>query len=371
MANGLDREAKANPRLAGHVPQAFGANAQIVLGRERLAAEDFAGARLHAEAAVRLAPIEPDSAALLGAAKAGLQDLSGAERAFLVAGRLGWRVPMTQFYWMERALDVGDERVAALRLDAILRADPGLVSSRALLAPFEASEAGREALAGQMQAGPVWLERYSGDTYGLTEAEATARADVLGRLARIGRPLGCTAAGALTRRLAGLGNIALAHGFWRQQCPGRSESLLADRNFQDLQVSQSASPFDWTVIGDSDVSLTVDGGGSGSGQRRLLLANSASFTRKVLTQLTLPRPGNYRLSWSVSDAGGAPSNRIVATVSCTPDSHDWLAASLDPASKRFFVDLAVDGSCPGWWVGFALLPGSETVSFGAIDFQPR
>ncbi|MBC2664455.1 hypothetical protein H7F51_02860 [Novosphingobium flavum] len=369
IVSGIDRETRARPDLAASLPLQFGPNAQAALAHGRLAENDFGAARGHAEAAVLSAPIEPDSTALLGAARAGSGDLAGAERAFLVAGRLGWRTPITQFYWMQGALDVGDERVAALRLDAILRADPALVGNRNLLAPLEASEAGREALSVQLRAAPDWLERYGGDVDALTLPEAAIRADVLGRLARSGHPLGCVAAGPLTRRLVYLGDIALGNDFWRRHCPGRSGSLIADRTFGDLQVNQPASPFDWTVIGDSDVSVTVDP--AGAGQQRLLLASSASFPRKILMQLIVPPPGNYRLSWSATVAGGAPRDRIVATVSCRPDAQDWLTPALDPASKRYFVDLSVDASCTGRWIGFGLLPGNDAVSFGSVDFRPR
>jgi len=369
VGSGLDREARLQPALARSVPWPFAAEAALVRGRRLLAAGQYRAVADEAAAAIRAAPVDPESTALLGAARAGLGEAVRAEQAFLVAGRLGWRAPLTQFYWFERAAEVGDSRVAALRLDAILRASPALMENSGLLAPLEASEAGRAALADRLAAGPDWLKPYADGLGATNPAQVAIRADVLNRLAASGHALGCAGAGSLTGQLVSLGNVALAHELWRRHCPAHTGTLLNDAGFAGLQVHQPDSPFDWTVIGDSDVSLSVDS--QPDGTRRLLLASSAAFPRKMLTQLVRLAPGGYRLSWRATDAAGADRDRVVATVSCHPDSHDWLATTLDPASHRFSADVAVDGSCPGQWLGFALLPGTDPISFGAIDLQPR
>jgi hypothetical protein len=271
---------------------------------------------------------------------------------------------------MQRALEVNDVRVAALRLDAILRADPAAVANRALLAPLEADAAGRAALADRLGAYPNWLVNYTADIGALGSEDAAIRADVINRLAAAGHRLGCEGAGPLTRRLVALNSIALARAVWSAQCPERAQGIIADAAFANFQVHQPDSPFDWTVIGDSDVSLSVEVV-PGSAQRRLLLASSASFPRKALTQLVMLPPGNYRLSWTATDAAGAASDRIAATVSCVADSRDWLPAVRDGANNRFVADFAADATCPARWLGFSILPGTEPVHFGGLALAPR
>lgn len=368
VVSAFDRAAGTHPRLGALVPAPFAAQARIAQVQTLLQQQDGVGASRAAQAAVRAAPIEPDSTALLGAARLSLGDQAGAERAFLVAGQFGWRAPVAQYYWMSRALEVGDYRVAALRLDAMLRSNPALMFDRALMDALESAPDGRSALAERLQVQPNWQINYTRDVSQIDLATAELRVDVLNRLARSAAgPVGCEQAGPLSRRLVALDQPLMARAFWRVQCPARSTGLLADPDFAALNVQQPDSPFDWTVFGDSDVSLSLQS--DARGRPELLLASSSAFARKLLAQLLVVPAGRYRLTWEARDASGAPSSRIVPAISCRPDVQQWLPVQID-AGGRSFAELTVDGQCPAHWLSMAVLPGQDSVTLRALRLTP-
>jgi hypothetical protein len=366
--SGLDRETYFHPATAAGVPGAFAVQAVIQQSRHELSAGNYAAAAALAERAVQLAPVEPASTALLGASRLSQGDAAGADRAFRIAGQFGWRMPLTQIYWMDQALAAGDWRVAALRLDALLRQDPTLVGERALMAPLEATPAGRTALVERLQAQPGWLSDYANSVYDLAPDASLPRAEVFNQLARAGRQLGCSGAGPLTRNLIGQGLTGPAYAFWLAQCPEHGSGLVADPTFAKLQVHQSDSPFEWTIVGDSDVSVNLEPDAAG-GASHLVIASSASFARKVMVQMVMAAPGTYRLSWRARTAQGEPSNRVVASLSCAPGGNDWLPAVLDAGSGRSVATVPIDGDCAGRWLGFAVLPGPDSVTLDWVALE--
>ncbi len=368
VLSAADRMASRSPALAAATPTAFAAQAVLAQGRMQLSAQQFSAAARTAQAAIKVAPIDPESTALLGAARFGLGDADGAQKAFLVAGQFGWRTPATQFYWMTQALAVSDYPVAALRLDALLRQEPGLARSTDILAPFELVRPGQEALADRLSASPVWLDVYAGSSFDLSAGNAAARAAVFTALARRGKRLGCAGISQLVGRLIALDVPALAHRIWLDHCPVGRDGLLADTSFNSLQMHQATTPFEWVIIGDSDVSLSLEQGASGRNQ--LMLASSAAFPRKVIMQLVPLQPGRYRLAWRAFDSAGRPTPRIGASLSCQPDARDSLAPVLDPVSKEWTATVEIDQSCGARWLSFAIQPGNDALTLGAISLIP-
>lgn len=367
VLSAVDRMAGRNPALAEATPSAFAAQGVLALGRMQISAQQFVAAERTAHAAVRAAPIDPESTALLGAARLGLGDTEGAQRAFLVAGQFGWRTPATQVYWMTQALAVSDYPVAALRLDALLRQEPGLARTE-VLAPLELVRPGQEALADRLSASPAWLDVYTGSSFDLPGPGAVARAAVFNGLARRGKQLGCAGVGQLVSRLIALDAAALAYRTWLEHCPVPRDGLLADTSFRSLQMHQATTPFEWVMIGDSDVSLSLEQGPHGRNQ--LLLASSAAFPRKVMMQLVPLAPGRYRLAWQASDSNGKPTGRLDARLSCQPDAGETLATALDPVSRERTATIEVDATCPARWLSFVIQPGQDSVTLGSVSLRP-
>ncbi len=368
IGSGADRATYFNPAGADNVPGVFAVQAVIQQSRRELTVGNKALARVLAEKAVRLAPIDPASTALLGGSRLALGDTAGADKAFRVAGQMGWRAALTQIYWMDRAMATGDQRVAAMRLDALLRQDPTMVGERVLMGALESTEAGRAALVERLQAQPGWLSYYANPVDDIPAEASLARADVLNGLARRGQRLGCAGAGPLTRNLIAQGLTVPAYDFWLAHCPEHGPGLVADPSFAQLQVHQSNSPFEWAIVGDSDVSVNLEPGAAGR-PNQLVIASSASFVRTVMVQMVMAQPGTYRLSWRALSSDGQVSNRVVANLSCTAKGPVWLPASLDQRSGRSFATARADGSCAGSWLSLALLPGTDSVTLDGIALE--
>jgi hypothetical protein len=219
IGNGLDRMAFSQPVASRSVPRPFAANALEVAGEAELRTHPQVAAGM-AEQLVAAAPIEPFSTALLGAARAAGGDESGAERAFRVAGQLGWRVPHTQAYWLRRALALGDAQVAAQRLDALLRQQPELLRESDALEPFESGGAMQAALIDRLATRPPWLGWYSGEVDPIPLVVLARRAAVLMALADRGEVLGCPAIMPTVRLMAAHGLEPQAQTLQRRHCSG-------------------------------------------------------------------------------------------------------------------------------------------------------
>ena len=208
FGSGLDRLAADDPAMAQRVPSAFAAQALRTLGAQALT-QGKAGELLRlGQAALSDSPTDPQSAAMFGAGLLASGNRAGADRAFRTAGKLGWRVPITQNYWMGRALAQGDYPLAALRFDALLRQQPALHRQRALLDPLERNPAGRAALITRIALRPVWVDSYAGDVADLPADVMEQRTTVLLEAAAKGVVLGCPAIAPGASRLATLGLFA-------------------------------------------------------------------------------------------------------------------------------------------------------------------
>ncbi len=219
IGNGLDRMAFVLPGLADHLPGWFATDALEVAGEADLRRDPHAAVAL-ATRLVSRAPIEPFSTALLGAGRAASGDASGADRAFRVAGQLGWRIPLTQSYLLGAALDAGDMPVAAQRLDALLRIQPELLRDPAVLAPFEDDGAARAALVERLMTRPPWLSWYTGEIDPVPAATLARRVPALVLLGDHGVILGCTAIAPALRQLAMGGMVVQVEALRHRHCLG-------------------------------------------------------------------------------------------------------------------------------------------------------
>lgn len=218
LANGADRIAATNVSKALRSPRALAVESLGLAGERAIADMRYDDALAIAQSAVARAPIEPSSTALLGAAWLGKGDENRAREAFTVAGRLGWRVPLTQAYWMRAALEADDPRIAALRLDALLRQQPALLGEDRLLAPLEASASGRTALVSRLATRPPWLADYVNDHGAASREAMLRRASVLLTLAATGQRLGCDMIRPAAVRLVVLNEPGFAQQVWRAHC---------------------------------------------------------------------------------------------------------------------------------------------------------
>ncbi len=373
VASGLDRQSLSKPSIASRIPWPFASVALQTSGQANLVAGRLQAALADGEAAVRADPIDPVSSALLGSARLGLNDLRGAETAFRIAGQMGWRVPLTQAYWMSRAVSVRDYPVAAMRLDALLRQHPWMLGNTALMASLESSPEGRKAIADRLAARPLWLLSYASEITDQPLSTIDYRAAVLGDLAQRGVIIGCDAVSPPVNRLSEAGRFTEARKLWRDHCPEAGSALLGDPDLAYLRTGGVRSYFEWEMIGSADVSMAILPGKAAerTGDAQILeVHNSSQFTRQVLRQMMLVPPGTYQLSWLASDADGKPSTQIIASASCNPVPADRLSAMTDASNGRQRAVLRIGTACLGHWLAFSVLPGGGDVRLGSIRLEP-
>lgn len=355
LGSGLDRISEKAPDLAERVPTFFASQALRVRGGQALAAGQAQAALALGKAAIAEAPTDPQSTALLGAGRLATGDRGGAEVAFRVAGKLGWRVPITQSYWMDRALAAGDYRIAAMRLDALLRQQPALHRQRQLLDPLERNPAGRNALVERMAAGPVWLASYAGDVHDLPADVMLQRESVLAEAAQRGLVLGCPAIAPNVDRLSVLGHYREGLGLWRAHCPAAGKALVGDGRLQMVGPGERMSAFAWELLGSDGLTLGLVPSPGGTGQR-LVVQGATPANRPVLAQLLVLPAGRYVLSWRGGDSTGAPGKTLSAALVCQGKQPQWLISQFAPADGRWRTAVEVDGSCAAQSLMFGVGP---------------
>lgn len=360
LGSGADRLSAGQPDLAIKVPALFADEAIRTVGAQALAAGQAVATTQIGTRALASAPTHPQSAALFGAGRLASGDRVTADRAFRIAGQLGWRVPITQSYWMGQALAAGNYEIAALRLDALLRQQPALLRQRQLTDPMERNPAGRTALIKRMALAPVWLGYYAGDVFDLPADVLLQRAAVLDEAARRGLVVGCEAIAPIATGLAVVAQPRAGSGLWRLHCPAAGPGLVSDENLTTLDISAKPSAFTWELIGNGELSLSVLPSGDGHGQR-LTIEGKADVPRAVLAQLVVLEPGRYVLSWRTGDSQGRASDHIRARLICAGETRDWLTPTLDRTAGLWRAVVQVDGRCPAQRLIFAAAPGAGRV----------
>ncbi len=369
FGSGMDRLAATDPVMAARVPAPFASQALRTLGAQAIGQGQAGEVLRLGQAALKDSPTDPQSAALLGAGLLATGNRAAADRAFRVAGQLGWRVPITQNYWMSKALAQGDYTIAALRLDALLRQQPALHRERALLDPMERNPAGRAALIGRMAARPDWVASYTGDVADLPADVMLQRSALLLEAAPAGLILGCPAIAPSASRLAALGRFGEGSALWRAHCPAAGTALVADGNLAMANLGQPASAYAWEVIGNSELSLGFIPSPGGSGQR-VTLDGTAAHSRVFLTQLLTLAPGRYGLSWSAGNAQLQPSSQVLSSLTCRGQQPSWLTAELDQRSGRWLAVVTVPADCPAQTLSFGAAAGSLGVWLEQIRIVP-
>ena len=365
MASGLDRMAASRPWLAARLPAALLVQGLAAKGHAALAAGDVGGAITAARMAVARAPVEPSSSDLLGQALYTSHDEADAEAAARVAASMGWRMPFTQAYWLQRALQMGDYPVAAMRLDALLRQKPELMAKQALMAPIEGSAEGRNALATRLIANPNWLTIYAGQVNDAPADVIRSRGLVLAEMARQGGVIGCDAIAPTVARLIDTGAVNDAHALWHAHCPDAGKALVYDGNFAKASIGQDASAFAWMFMGTEGLEMELD-------SHRLLVKNGNARPVVFMRQLVMLPPGSYRLSWRAEIENVDPaiiSPEIRASLDCGAGASNGQPGKSDAKTGRVVLPLVVDAACPAHWLQFSLAPGSLPTSLSDITLE--
>lgn len=355
LLSGTDRESRKSPTSPAFVGWPYdtgGARALAIVAFVKYGPRSALG---FARKAILSDPISAQAVSVLGQSQLYSGQAVEANKTFKIAGRLGWRDAMTQIYWLDQAVQAGDMKVAAERLDAILRQDRRYENRDRFLAVVSATPEGRAALAKRLALLPSWADTYVSELKDVPENELTQRADVV-RLT--GRGVwDCGAIAPMTQRLIDTGMLDAAQSAWRQNC-ATSASLVYDGGFDQLDTTKAGTGFEWhlTNRGDVDILATQDS----SGNRRLELEVNAPQSVPVIRQLIVLKPGRYRLTWRTPETTQKAAGGLTISLACTPSMRDAQPGMADGAAKDMHVqEFVVDSSCAVRELVFWLAPKSQ------------
>ena len=368
-ASGMDRLARTDPAVAAEVPLPFARAALRTLGSQALIAGRGKDAASYGWHALNRAPFEAESVALFAAGQLAEGNAPMAERAFGLAGRMGWRVPLTQAYWLTRAMSASDYDTAAMRLDALLRQQPTLVGQQALLDAVERNPAARAALVERLDPQTAWLGKYLNEVFALPPQALRQRAQMMIDAAGAGLVLGCDGASNLAAAMTNAALYREAGALWAAQCPDAGGLLLGGVGFATLDLLGTRNPFAWQALGSGDVLLGLAPQAAGRGQR-LTIDGTLPATRPFLAKLLLLSPGRYRLSWRAGAADGSASDRIRASLGCKGEPAAWLLAQSAGDGLRRTAIVSVAPGCTAQVLSFALASGSGTLWLEDVRLDP-
>ncbi|MEN2793615.1 hypothetical protein ABC974_28635 [Sphingomonas oligophenolica] len=343
-----------------------GPNQSRAMAVEALERGDYSRAVASAKRAVSEDPIGQRTASLLGSAFLGEKRTNEALGAFTVAAALGWRDQWVQHFWLSVAQTSGDFRVAAQRVDALLRIgvkDPTVDSSLNFLGE---SPVGRAALASRLAENPAWvsfylenLDRRSADTRLqklMTISQAVHQGLVLDR-------------GYITQITLSLiksGKASDAFSLWKLIA---GTQLNANIPAQDLPFllslpNSSASPFEWSLAKAAGLESDVIKTASAKGGTALHFLSQVSWRQTVASRITTLRSGRYRVSWrAASNSGDAPA-WVHIGVSCIGGGGVLTSAAatkhLDSLSSYDFS--VPPESCSAQTISIAVDPDSASVA---------
>ena len=355
LLSGSDRQSKdfpTSPSLVGWPYDTGAARAKAILAFVKTGPGSAIG---YARRSILTDPLSVQAVSILGRSELYAGHPDQATKAFEVAGQLGWRDPMTQIYWLDQAMISSDYRVAAERLDALLRQAPDDENGPKFLAIVSENPEGRSALANRLKLNPGWAETYVTDVKELQPEQLIQRVDVI---QRTGSGIwDCRASTPIVQQLIASKMLAEAQSVWRLACPS-SSSLVYDGSFEQVDTTKTTAGFDWVLSnrGDAEIALGQDS----KGHRVLSMAVNASIALPIVRQLLVLKPGSYRLTWRMPDTGANEARAMRVSLSCESDYAKAAPGATDPAHVSGFVhDFIVDGQCPAPQLIFWLAPQAQ------------
>lgn len=352
LLSGSDRQSREfpnSPSFVGWPYDTGAARARAILAFVRTGP---ASAISYAERSVLSDPLSAQAVSILGRSQLYAQQPVDARTTFLVAGQLGWRDAMTQIYWLDQALQTSDYKVAAQRLDALLRQSPDDENRDRFLAAVAATPEGRSELAERLKLSPVWASLMAGEVKDLPADQVMQRVDLMRRTGK--GVWDCASTEPISQRLINLGMLQEAQSVWRLNCESTG-SLVYDGGFERFDTLKPTAAFDWQLSnrGDADIALTQDA----SNQRKLALEVTATVTLPIVRQLVVLAPGRYRLTWRTPETPPAQARSLRVSLACAVDLGRAAEGVAVPGkADSWAVDFDVDGECPARKLVFWLAP---------------
>lgn len=335
FANGRDRDSVRQEVSGRLVPDMLRAQLHRQDVRHALQEGRIKDAAVSAARAVRREPVEPGSTSALAAALFAKKDYAGADRAFRVAGKFGWRDTPTQAYLLLAALAFDERAAAAQRLDAIMRVDPDSPAGLSAVTAIEGDARGRTALLGRLAERPGWIASYAASAAKLPGPAFANRLALLEQSAASGNRAACGRIADAVNDLAyQQGRYDEARRLWAVACadPG-DRGALANGSF-DRALAEPVTPFDWNLPGAGGVSAAIANG-------NLIAQNDDLIRHPVAHQYLLLQPGETVIAWEASASGD--KNALADAVRLLCPNGSYALSQLEPAAggyaRRYTIPL--------------------------------
>lgn len=362
----LDRAAASRPELANWVPGVFRQNSLASAGERLILAGNPMQALPLAEHLIVHDPLAPQAPGLLGTARLARGDAAGANSAFRLSAKLGWRDAATQVFWFDAAVRTQNYDLAAVRFGAIARQWPYAGAIDQISAQLESNPRGFAMLAQQIASGEKWAIAYATPQAFLPIDRLAGRAKVLVAAGAIGGKLGCGAIAPLVGTLQDR-RQALAGELWVRQCERAAPpGSLADGGFEAQTVTPPLTAFDWQFPGNGALDAAVIADGKAGNVLRL--RSSAASMVPVAMQRLILAPGNYSVSWR--EAGSDPS-QIAASLSCSADLSSANPQQGSGMAGRRAAVLLASGECEAPLLQLWLKPGTDEVTIDDVTIERR
>ena len=365
----FDRAAVNAPEAAVRVPEPFQQQALASQSKALLLAGKPEQIAPLAQALVQRDPLGPQSASLLGTARLAQGDARGADMAFRLSAKLGWRDAATQVYWLQSALAGGDLNRASTRFGAIARQWPAAPAIDQLSAQFESNPRGQMLIAQQIASGANWARSYAQPQPGQPVDRLAGRAMVLISAAGLGGRLGCDAIAPMVVAITPV-QPALASRLWSAQCPrAAAAGQVNDASFEETAEAGGKTAFDWQFPGNG--ALVADVVSTNSGRHVLRARNTGAALVPLAMQRIVLAPGTYRLSWREVASTRASASQIAASLSCRPERMLASPQAGRVDGGRGVVKLDHAGTCAAPLLQLWLAPGGGEVSIDDLALTPR
>jgi hypothetical protein len=305
----------------------------------------------HIQRSIATDPLDSRVVGLLGRARLLAGQDTAAETAFRVAGELGWRDPNTQIYWMGQALQVGDAKVAAERLDALLRQFPNFEQRDQLIAALLENPDGKTELVKRLKLVPSWTDVFASPSKDLPAAQIVQRGEVM-QLVGHGA-FACGKVARLVNHLISLDMLREATALWRTDCLG-SASLIYDGGFETIDTTQPTSGFDWQLSDRGDVDIQIEQ--IAPGNRRLNATVNAANTLPIARQLAVLTPGRYRLSWRMPETSAAAAHALSVSFDCQRSLGKAVQGQSSGTGDGYTLEFTADNACAARPLTFWLSP---------------
>jgi len=329
-------------------------------GQVELALGDAQGAGTLAARAVSRAPLDVAAIRIAGLAAEASGDSDRGETIMRQAMMIGWRDAPTQYWVFKTAVTRSDWKTAAIRADALARADWHRDKFLAALWALAAEPAAARAVAVQLATQPNWRGAFFHDSGISTNRSDAGFALIAAILAKTDAPLNDDERGDYIQGLASAGHYARGRAVWLSALPSAKQpanALIGDPDFSALAVRGPTDPtsdFDWKL-------LTTGGSQIGKqGNRNVLtLAAPGDSRTRVLAQTTALPPGSYRIAAAVSS--DVPSNALTWRITCLPGRTTLIRQEPIAAPQTFTVPAE---GCAGQSIGIfsGPVPGKASIS---------